>query len=120
MRIKLIRTQSCTDGLNTMSGIPIHFHDDRYTLEYNRIKMGTQSIFNPSPYKEFEFISGQWLKNEYYIVLMINIKDIHEKHSRAQMTFTGKNFFYNVILWIKYSKWIKMFMLSWHKQCFKI
>lgn len=102
MRIELISTQTITEGLNTKSGVPFQYSGSYICLDQNRIKTGEANNLNATPYKEYDFIAGEWYKFRYYATLVIKNAD-----KTNQQTFTTTNFKDSCLLFLKTANYME-------------
>ena len=101
MKIKIIQTDSITKGLNNKVHKPYEYGYKNRFIEHNHIVFSDANSKISRPYKQYMFLSGMWLKWKYYIDLNVVFTD----NNICKETYTGKNFIYNVLLMVKFTKW---------------
>lgn len=94
--MKLIRCTKVTDGMNTKSGLPFKFKNQKANLSWNLRYKSENGIPIFSMWKECEIIQGEWFKFEYYITLLIK-----NENQTTICYFTGDSLFNDILLYIK-------------------
>lgn len=94
--MKLIRCTNITDGMNTKSGLPFKFKNQKANLSWNLRYKSENDIPIFSKWKECKIIQGEWFKFEYYITLSIK-----NENKTTICYFTGDSLCNDILLYIK-------------------